>query len=265
MNGKMEDSQKKSLWKKFFGKKEEGTKKSKALEFDKYIKAEQLKEPSLPLTNLKRTTGAFIKNALMERRFETAAFMLAMKGNTAEAEKLADQALKENKYEQAIKIYNQIGNYAKCAYANYLAAEDCLKRGGVKKIVISKLFSVIEAYNNLLKKEKENPVPLLKEMVKISEKLSILLEEIKDILGCADCYFYIAQLYKYLSPYQYKKEVYSQYPEFFYKINEKAKDNALLAKKNYLKYIESESISPQDEKGKKIIPKLRKIEEFLSK
>ncbi|MBM4389203.1 MAG: hypothetical protein FJ088_15800, partial [Deltaproteobacteria bacterium] len=134
----------------------------------------------LPLNKFGKSTGFFLKEAIDEKRFESAGFMLAAKGAQDYAEKLGDFALEQRKFEQAIQIYSHLGSYAKLALANYLAAKDCLKKGGSTKLAACKFYASIEAYNKLLKQDKANTIFILQEIIRVCENLTELFEEEED-------------------------------------------------------------------------------------
>jgi len=189
---------------------------------------------------------------------------LADDGHTSNARVIGEKALKDGKFEQAIRIFDKLDDPAKIAEANYLSARDCQRKGGSPKIVISRMFAAIQASGRLLKEGgSDDRLRILRRMTIISGELSKVLDGSGDYIGAADCHLFRASLFKNLVPYGRSTKHFSLDPAFFESVPGNVRKSAMLARDRYKRHIESNNISPESPEGKAIVAKLRKVNDLI--
>lgn len=263
--GKMDSRKRKEpgLWNKLFQAQEKGPARSE--EFVTRSKAPTVRPPDPEFQETRRTTTAFIRDAVKQKRFVSVATKLADKGQQVDAGQLAQAALRDGKFEQAISIYEKLGNHEKLAEANYLAARDCQRKGGAQKIVISRLYAAVKSCGQTLNLGgKAERLRILRRMTVINDDLTRALEKEGDFLGAADCYLFQGVLFQSLQPYAQDTDWFSKDPEFFAAVGRKAQVNARLAHEKYRQYIDGNDVTPDSKMGKSILEKLRKVNVLLS-
>ncbi|NOZ00837.1 MAG: hypothetical protein GXP54_02985 [Deltaproteobacteria bacterium] len=252
------------IWGKFFvaPKKEP----SRSAQFEERSRAPVVSAPDPDFKETRRTTTAFIRDAVRQKRFVSVATKLADKGQHQDAGLLAHTALKNGKFEQAIHIYERLGNHEKLAEANYLAARDCQRKGGSNKIVVTRLYAAVQSCSKTLEDgDSDSRLRVLRRMTVISDDLGKALDNIGDLLGAADCYLFCAGIYQNLLPYCRSSEYFPKDPEFFASVGRKVQVSALKARDRYKRHIDESDISPNDDQGKALVAKLRKVNEMLSR
>ncbi|NOZ02066.1 MAG: hypothetical protein GXP54_09285 [Deltaproteobacteria bacterium] len=259
----MDASNEESFWKKIFQKK--GFKPTgRATQFERAVRSETApKRPAPAYRKARESTGIFIAEAVKDKRFETAAFTLVSKGKSLDAEHVGDKALQEGKFGQAIQIFEKIGNHRKVGLANEIAARDCLEKGGSKKLAAGRMYAAVQSYGKLLADKNEDRVLTMKKMALICDDLADLLTGNNDYFGAAETYLYGAQLYRYLTPLAHVHEHFTADPDFFARVEEKLLEDAGHAKDAFRRHVEQNNVDPKSDMGRKIIEKLKKIEELI--
>lgn len=228
-------------------------------------RTQALPDPVPAANETRRTTTAFIKDAVRQKRFVSIATKLADKGQSMDAGRLGQKAMKEGKFEQAIRIYEKLNDHQKLAEANYLAARDCQRKGGSAKIVISRLYAAVQSCGRLLASgTKDDKLRIMRRLTVISDDLSKALDNTGDLFGAADCYLFRAVTFQNLVPYCRDGDYFSKDPEFFASVGRKVKVNAQLARERYKRFIDDNDIAPDSAQGKVLIGKLSKVNKLLS-
>ncbi len=254
----------KSFWRRLFSRRPDESPAGGA--GDRFARFERFEAPRSPASaarEARRCTGVFIRSAIEQRRFETAAFTLKASGKTADAERLGDEALRAGKYGQAIQIFTRIGHHEKTAVANDMAAQECLKRGAPRKITAGHLYAAIHGYSRLLTPQRNDRRAIMRKMVALSEALTEVLEKDGEHLGAADTCLYCAQLCLHLAAMGRNQEVYVEDPEFYEGVRRKAADHAGRAREGYRRHVEATNLSPDDPEGRKIVEKLKAVQKVL--
>ncbi|MGM0578936.1 MAG: hypothetical protein ACQEXJ_24650 [Myxococcota bacterium] len=259
----MAPTNEKSFWKKLFSKTDKRASPPSA-EFERYVRpAPERAAPAQAARQARHETGIFVEEAIRERRYETAAINLTSRGKPVEAEQLGNHALTHGKYAQAATIFTRIGNHAKAAEANDLAARDCVDKGGSKKRAASLSYAAIQEYGQSLAQKDVDRVETLKKMILLCDVLGGLLDESGDYVGSADTYVYEAQLAARLAPVAENPQRLLEDPQFYDGLEQRILDRARWAKDLYQKHVDERNISPQTKEGEAIIAKLVTVQDLL--
>jgi len=261
----MDTPNEESFFKKLFKKKEEKS-PGRALEFERAVRSdERPREQKAPsVGKVRESTAMFISEAVKVKRFQTAAYTAVARGNSQDAEQIGDQAIEEGKFSQAIQIFEKIGNERKIALANELAARDCLKRGGGRKLAAGRMYAAVQSYGKLLADKGEDRVVMMKKMVSICDDLAVILDETGDVLGAADTWLYSAQLYRYLDPLAHVHEHFTSDPDFFARVDGNLRKDIGKARECYDRYVDDNNVSPQSAQGRKIVEKLKTLQRLTA-
>jgi len=204
-------------------------------------------------------TSMFLQEALKEKRFQTVGMVLLRKGHGTEAAKVADAALREGKFEQAISIYSQLGLKEEVAKAYKAQAMAIKEKKGPKKLVANALYRALQTYWALLPNAEEDRLRYTVEMLKVGMELTKVLQEMEDHWGCAETALYCAQLCKSLLPLTSQSAFLSAFPEVCASLEDNFNMCINMATENYRLFVNKNKVAPNDEKGKLVVSKLKII------
>ena len=207
-------------------------------------------------------TSMFLAEALREKRFQTVGMVLLRKGHGAEAAKVADAALREGKFEQAISIYSQLGLKEEVAKAYTAQAMALKEKKGPKKLVANALYRALQTYWALLPNAEEERLRYTVEMLKVGMELTKVLGEMEDFWGCAETALYCAQICKSLLPFTSQSAFLSAFPEECASLEDNFYMLLNMATENYRLFVNKNKVLPNDEKGKQVVSKLKIIKEL---